>query len=163
MNINRDHIFQASPMLTCFVHILTVFAMLLHSIGGCCLHHSHEQCPGHEQQSSSVVKMQSTGCSHAHHHHSDHDETSESPASSDETQTPCDGDHTCDDQSCVYNKTTSTEVAHQMISPFIFKMTAADVLGLNGPETLFQFDGKRPADGAESSLSRCALTQSWQL
>lgn len=150
-------------MLTYFVHILTVVAMLLHSIGGCCLHHAHERCSDHEQQVCSVEKVQTTSCRHAHHHDSDHDESSEAPASSDETQTPCDGDHGCDDQSCVYNKSTSTEIATQMFSPFIFEMAATDVLGLNGPESLFQFDGSRPADHSASSLSRCALTQSWQL
>lgn len=150
-------------MLTYFVHILTVFAMLLHSIGGCCLHHAHERCSDHEQQVCPAEKVQTTSCSHAHHHDSDHDESSEGPASSDETQTPCDGDYGCDDQSCVYDKTTSTEIAAQMVSFFFLEMTVADVSALNGPESLFQFDGRRPAYHAESSLSRCALTQSWQL
>ena len=149
-------------MFSCTVHILTLMAMLWHSVGGCCLHHSHAHCKGHEEANSSDSQESPSVC---HHHHDcgEHNHSFESPEVPDESQAPCNGDHECLEGNCVYNKTASPELVDQQISPFQFDVVITSVPVSNGPGLALTLDRAEFSYDAKSSICRCAQMQTWQL
>ncbi|HUG20489.1 MAG TPA: hypothetical protein VMM56_15990 [Planctomycetaceae bacterium] len=145
-----------------FLNIISLTAILWHSIGGCCLHHAHTHAGEPPQSLGATEQNRAAVCNHHHHGESKHSHSSDQPDRSDRTELPDHEDLCCEEGNCVYNKTSSNELVVEMISPF-FSVESADVHAISDLKPPRTLDRNILTLSAETSVYRCALTQSWQL
>ncbi|HSG70818.1 MAG TPA: hypothetical protein VLA12_10410 [Planctomycetaceae bacterium] len=150
-------------MSSYILNIISLFAILWHSIGGCCLHHAHAHSGELPQGLEATEQNHPTVCNHHHRGELKHSHSSGQP---DRSETPEPADHEdlcCEEGNCVYNKTPSNELVVQTISPFFCSVESAVVHAISNLKLLRTLDRDFLAVHAETSVYRCALTQSWQL
>ncbi len=160
--------------------LLTVAAMLLHSIFGCSLHHACACGPHEHVEHRQVAEMEDAGsCEHDHdgHHHRDacHDEhqcADNEPLLDSWLSRACDSCEgtpieqsdkpCCSDVQCSFILASDVEFSVDK-GPTLGAIAdfAVSFAGLHGARKLAHI-GRVPT-GVDDSLSRCALHCSWQI
>lgn len=164
--------------------IVTVAAMLLHSIFGCSLHHAcacDSHVHGEHPHVADVAAADSCDDDHdCHHKHASHDEDACHDHADDDHQVaseslvgtgcdccetdPCEhGDSPCcSPVQCSFIIVSDVEFSIDL-GPALFVVvdTGAILAKLPGARNLA--DRGRPTSGFDDSLSRCALHCSWQI
>lgn len=94
-----------------FVHLMTAFAVLWHTVVGCCAHHAHAN--EHVRNDSPRAANQSLNHSHScgcHHHKCSKPSTLEDADSTNES-CPCDHSGPCNDPKCAFDTVRPVDVA----------------------------------------------------
>ena len=161
--------------------LITVAAMLLHSIFGCSLHHAcacESHAHGEPPQAAEVAQADSCEHDHDSHHGEtscghDHDEECDDTASSQGLiSNGCDccentpGEH--DDSPCCSEVQCSFILANDNdfsldVGPVLFVLVNDDFSRIESTSLSSRADGGRLRSGCDDSLSRCALHCSWQI
>ncbi len=128
---------------------VTVLPMLVHSILGCCWHHTHSECE--------LACEHSTTESHAGHRHA-HDQRSEK--NEPVVPAPCERDESCDDVHCVY--LVPTQVRNELVFDLRVQVAALNsccILVLNA--TVMASRNPQFSLEVSGSSQHRALTQVW--
>ncbi len=166
------------------ISTLTVLAMLLHSILGCCAHHAHaEECQAahalcnhseHEStQSDSEVESDEDGKHKGcHHQHDESDADTESSSAVGTTVFCCSHEngpcpqHQCDDSQCRFDKTSVTESPRPNdadAAPCILLAIADLGLGRSLSEAQCLAAIESPLDRWCADHCAASVTQVWRL
>lgn len=151
-----------SPVFRTLTSSLTVLALLAHALLGCCWHHRHEHgdhaalC---EAEEHAVHAPHAHACCAGGNGHAEHD-AHDSPLCLDSS--PCSHPHTCTGLACSYLAAKVLKVQGLESRGYLSQSSCLTVVdpALARSRNL----GSEPiTPGPDSSVSRCALLQTWQV
>jgi hypothetical protein len=133
-------------MISRLLALLTIAAMLLHSVLGCCWHHAHDVTPSPEN-----VTHHSEGCGHRHHAAAETGTSSESPGD--------DQHEACREPSCVYVAAKHFEMPPATTPDVAVTVEMSELIPAASGATILLSLAKTPPRPAAPELR--ALLQVW--